>query len=62
MWMILSIHTPADLAIRAVHVEVVFGYDNSSFLMALSRFASVCGWPETISVILGRIELEQSES
>jgi hypothetical protein len=37
-----------DMAIRAVHIEAVFGYDTSSFLMALSRFASVRGWPERI--------------
>ena len=37
-----------DLAMRAVHIEVVFGYDTSNFLMALSRFASLCGWPEMI--------------
>ena len=37
-----------DLTMRAVHIEAVFGYDTSSFLMALSRFASVRGWPETI--------------
>ena len=30
-----------DLAMRAVHIEVVFGYDTSNFLMALSRFASL---------------------
>ena len=37
-----------DLAMRAVHIEAVFGYDTSNFLMALSRFASVSGWPEMI--------------
>ena len=33
---------------RAVHIEAVFGYDISNFLMALSRFASLCGWPAKI--------------
>ena len=35
-----------DLAMRAVHIEAVFGYDTSNFVMALSRFASLRGWPE----------------
>ena len=34
-----------DLCSRAVHIEVVFGYDTQSFLLALSRFASIRGWP-----------------
>ena len=37
-----------DLVMRAVHIEAVFGYDTSNFLMALSRFASIRGWPEKI--------------
>ena len=37
-----------DLVMRAIHIEVVFGYDTESFLMALSRFVSVLGWPEII--------------
>ena len=37
-----------DLVMRAVHIEVVFGYDSESFLMALSRFVSVRGCPEII--------------
>ena len=37
-----------DLAMRAVHIEAVFGYDTSNFLMAVSRFASLRGWPEMI--------------
>ena len=37
-----------DLVMRAVHIEAVFGYDTSNFLMALSRFASLRGWPEKI--------------
>ena len=37
-----------DLTMRAVHIEAVFGYDTSNFLMALSRFASIRGWPEKI--------------
>lgn len=35
-----------DLAMRAVHIEAVLGYDTSNSLMALSRFASLRGWPE----------------
>jgi hypothetical protein len=37
-----------DLVMRAVHVEAAFGYDTNSFLMALTRFASVRGWPDTL--------------
>jgi len=37
-----------DMVMRAVHIEAVFGYDSNSFLLALSRFASVRGWPEKI--------------
>ena len=37
-----------DLYSKAVHIEVVFGYDTDSFLMALTRFASIRGWPEKI--------------
>ena len=37
-----------DLAMRAVHIEAVFGYDTEAFLLALSRFVSVRGWPEII--------------
>ena len=37
-----------DLAMRAVHIEAVFGYDTSNFLMALSRFTSIRGWPERL--------------
>ena len=37
-----------DLAMRAVHIDAVFGYDTSNFLMALSRFASIHGWLEKI--------------
>ena len=33
---------------RAVHIEAVFGYITSNFLMALRRFASLHGWPEKI--------------
>ena len=33
---------------RAVHIEAVFGYDTTNLLMALSRFASLRGWPEKI--------------
>ena len=37
-----------DLASRAVHIEAIFGYDTSQVLMALTRFASIRGWPERI--------------
>ena len=37
-----------DMVSRAVHIEVAFGYDTSSFLMALTNFASIRGWPERI--------------
>ena len=37
-----------DMVSRAVHIEVVCGYDTNSFLMALSRFASIRGWPQYI--------------
>jgi hypothetical protein len=33
---------------RAVHIEAVFSYDTSAFLMSLIRFASVRGWPSII--------------
>ena len=34
-----------DLCSRAVHIEGMFGYDASSFLLAFSRFAGIRGWP-----------------
>ena len=37
-----------DLVMMAVHIEAMFAYDSISFLMALSRFASVLGWEEII--------------
>ena len=37
-----------DLAMRAVHIEAVFGYNTGNFLLAVSRFASLRGWPEII--------------
>jgi len=37
-----------DLVMRAVHIEPVFGYDTSSFLMALTRFTSIRGWPSVM--------------
>ncbi len=37
-----------DLVMGAVHIEAVFGYDTESFLLPLSRFVSVRGWPEVI--------------
>ena len=36
------------LVMMAVHIETMFAYDTISFLMALSRFASVRGWEEII--------------
>ena len=29
-----------DLAMKAVHIEAVFGYDTEAFLLALSRFVA----------------------
>lgn len=37
-----------DLASRAAHIEAVFGYDTDSFIMALTRFSNIRGWPQTI--------------
>ena len=37
-----------DLCSRAVHIEVVFGYDTKSFLLSLSRFVAIRGWPTVI--------------
>jgi hypothetical protein len=37
-----------DVCSRAVHIECAFGYDTSSFLLALQRFTSVRGWPRVI--------------
>ena len=37
-----------DICSRAVHIEAVFGYDTSNFLLALTRFASIRGWPSKI--------------
>ena len=37
-----------DLLSRAVHIEAVYGYNTSSFLMVLARFASIRGWPQYI--------------
>jgi len=37
-----------DLVMRAVHIEASFGYDTDSFLLALCRFTSIRGWPDTL--------------
>lgn len=37
-----------DLSSRAVHIEAAFGYDTSSFLLALSRFIYIRGYPSNI--------------
>lgn len=37
-----------DIGSRAVHIEAVYGYDTDSFLLALTRFANIRGWPEKI--------------
>ena len=37
-----------DLYSSEALIETVFGYDAQSFLMALSRFVSLRGWPEKI--------------
>ena len=34
-----------DLTSRAVHIEVMCGYDTQSFLLAFARFAAIRGWP-----------------
>ena len=36
------------MASRAVHIGATFAYDTSSFLLALSRFVSIRGWPQRI--------------
>ena len=37
-----------DLASRAVHLECIFGYDTSHFLLGFSRFVHIRGWPVVI--------------
>jgi len=37
-----------DLTMRAVHIEAVYGYDTTSFLMAFSRFTSIRGYPNAL--------------
>ena len=37
-----------DMTSRAVHIECVFGYDTSHFLLAFSRFVHIRGWPTVI--------------
>lgn len=37
-----------DLCCRALHIEVAFGYDTESFLLAFSRFTAIRGWPSTV--------------
>ena len=37
-----------DLAARAIHLECIFGYDTSHFLLGLSRFVNLRGWPAVI--------------
>lgn len=37
-----------DLTMRAVHIDVAFGYDTTSFLIAFSRFVSIRGYPEKV--------------
>ena len=34
-----------DLVVGAVHIEAVYGYDTQLFLMAMSKFACIRGWP-----------------
>ena len=33
---------------RVVHVEVTFGYDTDSFMLALRRFVAIRGWPQKL--------------
>ena len=37
-----------DMVMRAIHIEAAFGYDTDSFLMALSRFVSLRGYPSKL--------------
>ncbi|KAK6191002.1 hypothetical protein SNE40_002752 [Patella caerulea] len=37
-----------DLWMRAVQIEAMYSYGTDSFLLALSRFSSIRGWPELI--------------
>ena len=37
-----------DVCSRAVHIEAAFGYDTSSFLLALKRYTGIRGWPSVI--------------
>ena len=37
-----------DICSRAIHIEIVFGYDTDSFLLSLRRFAAIRGWPAII--------------
>ena len=37
-----------DMCSSAVHIEAMYDYSTSSFLLALSRFASIRGWPQKI--------------
>ena len=37
-----------DMTSRAVHIECVFGYDTSHFLLAFSSFVHIRGWPTVI--------------
>ena len=37
-----------DICCRAVHIEVVHGYSTEQFMLGLSRFAALRGWPSII--------------
>ena len=37
-----------DLTMRAVHIDVAFGYDTAAFLLSFSRFVSIRGYPHKI--------------
>ena len=37
-----------DMVMRAIHIEVVSGYDTHSFLLAFQRFTSIRGWPSVV--------------
>ena len=37
-----------EVCSRAVHIEAAFGYDTSSFLLALKRYTGIRGWPSVI--------------
>ena len=37
-----------DMCCRAVHIELIYGYSTEQFMLGLSRFAALRGWPSFI--------------